>query len=946
MRFIDVFNRFEALSSDWDFLQQEVSQEEIRERIKDRIEHAGILPDVGAKTADMAKFFPTKFPISSPSVGNINVGPATAVIANDPHIAYDQDGERVEIPEGDAVTFKADTPIITTTGVNGSPRTPFSTGRLTIPVPNIPGGANEERFIFVAYLQVVRTESLISLNPSPPPLFLPPDHENIPPMAYASATSARKPITGIDENLGTVYTHHLINGYRIYIALPGEVDTTGDFPIISSLDASNEHNPDNGATFLNFASAIYIGKFTVQGGGSGNVSLIEPSGALTDTPRPFLTLRALEGTEIPAQADVQDLTDPANPVALATYAEGDVRTSREHIQARGTGSVSAFNPHAQSVSDLTQGQATPDNIEYQKESMGNGLIDSTTFENSIVGSTALSMTIVTSVTVLTGTVDPIIRRDGAVSTGQFTGQADNYLNVIQPISGQALYIDGLRVETVIPVLNDADPLSGTNGFIPFADGSGNPNDTEGDYVIFVRASESGTITESPVNIPAGVGVLGKVKLGVGQRAENVLLSNEIEIAQVYWNTTASPSRIQKSKYDSSAVVVDLRSEGLVQKPQISTKGFADARNGIAAKSVYENVVANGGFSMSITLGSDPTGLAPESWVFTGSIGTIAGLIIANTDQAEIGPRSQFICQIDCTLPVGVNFNGKAVSPAPELRPNTVYTISGWVKVITPSTNRISISARFATKAGVDLNVGSYKSFELLRGVSDWQRVAVVVKTSSLPDMSIVDPASAAVSAVDLKFENLDTDNTPADPSTFYVSDVVALEGDWVTGFVGPKVHSGEIFMWDATDTCPPGSVEVSGLQGRVPVGSFTGMAVGVTGNSQQSSFSIPLVGSTDSTIPSMSGVVLIPAEGTSNHRHIVHTPKIFDVESGGSGRGMHLAGTADGVELQWTGFNGAVLDGAHAHIGAVIISGGGHVHALTAVTVDLGEYAVLFCRRL
>lgn len=928
MSFIDVFNRFEALSSDWDFFQNGTA-DEIKGRLRDRMEQPGILPDVDAKSFDLQKFLPTKFPITTPATGQIDVGPLTAIVGSDRHTAYDPDGERVDFPVGDAVVFKADTPIITTTGITGSTATPFSTGRLAVPVPNLPLAGTESRYVFVAYLRVVNTE------------LLPPDHENIPPNPFSGATGHRKPITGIDELQGIAYAHQLIDGYRVYIALPGEVDDTGAYPILVTLDPNNDlnpHKPGPNTSFPNFANAIYTGRFTTDT--VGNVTDIQPSDSQADTPRPMLSFRPIERVRIPAKDEIQDLTDPANPIDLLIYQEGSEVSTREHIQALGTGAASARNPHAQAVGDFTQGQATPDNIEYQRESDGDGIYDVNQPSNSQLDTTALVTTVVSGSISVTATIDPIIRTEGPASTGQFSGQLDARLEVIQLIDGQSVYINGIRVTKIRPVLNDAPPLAGDKGIIPFADAAGTPADTEGNYVIFIQSSEDGRVTVDDVEVSSvimapGDGVLGKVFLSAGQTSKDVLKPFQFPIAQVYWNKTQQ--RIQRTKYDSTAAVIDLRSSGLLKKPQVSTEGFIDPTKGIMALSVYENILTNADFALASGVGvADVKDQTPWYWSTkpSGTIGTITPTIITPTSipdpvfNTEEGPRSQTGVKVSCTVPVGNNYLHSILSPLPELKPNTIYTISAWGKILNTSTNRLTVSTRFANKGStVSMTVGDYRTLDLIRDSSSWQRAVVAVKTNSSPDTSILDPANVNISALELKFENLETDNTPTDPTDFYFANIVVVEGDWTSGFVGPKVHSGEIFLWDKTTSCPPGSVEVTDLRGRVPVGANppTGGSMDVStvsGAAQQTTFDI----GGSASVNLVTGVV----STDPGHVHYASENATWDL-------GFSLIEGWKSADFFNPSFPSTV-NGDHDHT----LSGS----AVGTISVDMPEYALLYCRRL
>lgn len=947
MRRIRPHNRLDVIAGSFRFLQ-DVSQEELRDRIVDLILNPGIFPTPNATADEIAAGLPNDtFTVINNGASAIDVGIGTA---------YTAKGERVGIPSDDAVDFDENAPLFTTTGVTGRTVgvtapfiTPFSTGRINIPDPDATNAKSETadagvnrftRYVFVSYESVVRTVSLAELTPSSP------DHQSDSTGTFAvGSPNRRKPMTSKDRKVGTVFVHQFVNGYRIYVARLSEVIFSGGTigtPILGNLTnhPSNEGidpvNADlvdpNKNPFVDVANATYLGKYVWDSGIAQIIGAPVVDNTGNDNPRKILEFKSIEA------ATVGDNTvDPK--ITTTAYVPNQQITLQGHVSALGTGIVTPNDPHGLAVADLTAGFATPDNIIYQDESHGDGFFDRGGGENSQLETTALECTILNTLLTLSGFVTFARPKNvGGSRTIDLTGSSEARVELAQLTSDQSLYINGFRIESVNPKLDDVSTGLGVNAFIPFF-----VSDTEGTYVIFI----------TPDLDNAGLGIIGKEIVPSGTAIESVLGTDRLPLLTVFWNKSvigSDPNRLQRTIFDSVEDCVDLRNLGLITKKEIATEAFINARKGMLALSVFENLVSNGDFAIATTEGeADVNADPPASWVgVSGANGTIAISIITTTPEteptAEEGPRSVTALKVSCTAPNGDIYETTMNSPTPELKPNTVYSASAWIKILNPGTNNLSILSQFSNLAGtISYTVGGTKLMPLDRASSIWQRVAISFKTNSNIDPSIIDPLNSSVAVFEITFENLDQNNTPADPAEFLIGDVVVVEGDWTVGFTGPRTHSGEIFLWDKTTTCPPGSVEIPNLQGRLPVGSGAGMAVGATGGSVQSGFSIPLLGNTDNA-GDHAHVVTTGVDGV--HRHIVHTPKLADAESGGTVRGMHKAGTADGVENQWTGANnGTVPDGAHAH-SAASATAGDHNHGLSGVTTDLGEYAVLFCRRL
>ncbi len=944
MRRIAPHNRLDVIAGSFRFLQ-DVSQEELRDRIIDLILNPGIFPTPSATADEIAAGLPNDtFTVINNGPSAIDVGLGTAYTAR---------GERIEIPSDDAVDFDENAPLFTTTGVDGRTIgaiapfiTPFSTGRIDIPDPDATNAKGETadagvnrftRYVFISYESVVRTVSLAELTPSSP------DHQDDATGTFAvGSPNRRKPMTSKDRKVGTVFVHQFVNGYRIYIARLSEVIFSGGAvgtPILGNLTnhPSNEGiDPVNTALvdpnknpFVNVANATYLGKYVWDSGVAQIVGAPVVDNTGNDNPRKILQFKSVE---VAAVGD--NTVDPK--IVTTVYAANQIVTLQDHTSALGTGIVTPENPHGLAVTNLTAGFATPDNIVYQEESNGDGFFDRGGGENSQLETSALECTVLNTTLVLTGFVTFARPKDvGSSRTIDLTGSSEARVELSQLTNDQSLYINGFRIETVNPKLDDVSAGLGVDAFVPFFD-----SDAEGTYVVFI----------TPDLDNAGVGIIGKEIVPPGTAIEAVLGTDRLPLLTVFWNksvTGSDPNRLQRTIFDSTEDCIDLRNLGLITKKQISTEAFIDARKGMLALSVFENLVSNGDFAIATTEGeADVNTDPPASWVaVSGANGNIALVITTNTPEteptAEEGPRSVTVAKASCTTPNGQVYETKITSPTPELKPNTVYSASVWIKILNPSTNNLSILSQFGNLAGtVSYTVGGIKLLALDRASAAWQRVAISLKTNSSLDPSIIDPLNASVAVLEIHFQNLDQNNTPFDPSEFLIGDVVIVEGDWTVGFVSPKTYPGEIFMWDKTTTCPPGSIEIAILQGKMPIGA-TGagpLLVGANSGTSQTDFTqdtsgpVNLAGKTSSVTPA--------TIDNLQHQHGAASVLTTSVDAPDGGFPVWEEKAAPNIHST----NARSLANINANANLQ------HEHdindSFTLTSLTLAQYALIFCRRL
>jgi len=554
---IKPFNRYEVTSNELDFLQ-DVGQEEIRSRLNDGVLTAGILipnsatvPSIDLGVGGASGSFGLSTDGSTLSVGGLSAIGSPSI-----HVAYNADGDRIEIPTGDAVTWRGtiggdDATQYTTDNVGGfSGSTPFSTGRLTIPDPDFSNSSalsDLTRYVFVSYVPVTETVAL------------PPDHEskNGDITGAPPATDNRKPITTLDQREGIAYAHHRINGYRIFVAKSDEISVDANLVPVLTGGLFPVNEPDS-------AKAIYIGKYTLVPSTS-ITGVVSVSDALHK--RPLLRRRG----------DVSAVVGPTTRPNV--YAAGDNRTFREHMGGVGTGIVSPTNVHGLHISDITGGGEEPDNRTYHDLTLGDGVIDTaiTDSNNPIPNSTAFRILINNSSSI---TFDPGLAQfanatgDPALIANGGTSPAGRAVTVALPTVGiQSIFLGGRHLTEIFPVTTITDTPSSV-GYIPFTSADAGSAASPSGYNIFVIAHPN--LVTNP-----NAAVLGKAPIGT------TLGPNRLLLGSVAWDGTD----IIQSTENNSTTPIDRRSFGVVGKNQISTVGRGGASSGILSAQHFSNLAA-------------------------------------------------------------------------------------------------------------------------------------------------------------------------------------------------------------------------------------------------------------------------------------------------------------------------------------------------------------------
>jgi hypothetical protein len=879
VKFIAPFNRFEVLSSDLEFMQ--AAQSNIDPLLPD-----GALDRFKDKTDKPGIVIP-----AGATVADIQNGIAAQFTITDSGggnidvdlgQAYDSDGERIVIQSGDTVTFDANAPNFTTDGISGG-GTPFSTGRIDIPPGGTPGD-NNIRFVFISHLPVVRT------------LALPPDHESKD-GDISGATDNRKPITGLDAEQGVAYAHHIIDGYKIVVVE------------VAAITTDSENVPQLVAD----STAIFIGRYVSDS--PSTVGGIVHSDATYR--RPILRVRPHVAVKI----------DSADKPVL--YADGQFVTYKEHITAIGSGVIKPTNPHGIDLIDLITTSLEPTLAAFQDEAMGNGLTDKGIEAlarpiNSPIDPSQFAANVTISVTgidVFSATI-----RAGSATGGVVTLDAKAYekmVRVDQLSSVQRIYVDGDRLTSLSPTIAEITGGGGDDGIVPFSTNTPSP-DTTGLYKIFVMVD--------PDN--AGVGLLGKV-LDTASLDEDRFL-----LVKVYWDGT-NVTLIKSEFNESVASPQDFRNFGVINTPQIATEAIRHATKGLLAQQVFANSLGNADFRLAADAGtyadSDVWG-----WTADATVGSIVRTRSTSPpDSFANGPKTDMGLKVDLTKSgedLDVGLFGELIAP---IKPNTKYTITAWLLVT--SGNNVNMQVDYMQdedNKGISVTTGAQDiSLNATDRDSQWKRVAVPIITNASASVTKGTEATPKPHLLKIRFHKGNSDIVTLNDGDIYLASVVILEGEWVANYIGPRCYSGEIFMWDRSASCPPGSIEVTAMRGRLPVGDWDagGANIGDTGGATpQTGFSPAgnLIGTALSGTASgaMSGSITVATGVDGAHGHLPGTSQA------GFGAAPVAWVAIDPLSAHQHNLTNQPFSG---NMSSLAISG-----TVNNDGVDMPEYAVRFCRRL
>jgi hypothetical protein len=722
---IKPFNRLEITSSEFNFLQS-TTQDEIKARLDDGTLTYGIVIPNSSTIADIGLGVGASggaFGLFIDGSNNLRVGP---LIVPSPsiHVAYDSNGERIEIPTGDVVVWKGgaltspttDAPQFTTDNISGfAGSTPFSTGRFQITDPdplNTSALSDLTRFVFISYVPVAETEAL------------PPNHESLN-GSISGATTARLPITMLDQKEGIAYSHHRINGYRIFVAKSNQISVGAD--LVPVLAGALFPSPEDSAV------ATYIGKYTWSVGTGMSAATSSSDGTHQ---RPLLRVRGTVAAVV---------GDKGSPTTLPTaYAAGETRTVREHMAGVGTGTVTPVNVHGLAIGDITGGGEEPDNRTYHDQTLGDGVIDTafTGSNNPVPASTAFQIAINNATSIIydpaaaafaspTGTPALVVDSPGNLSPSL------KIVTVGIPTSTQSIYLGGRHLTEISPQTTiSLTPF----GYVPFGAGDAGTATAPSGYNIFVMAHPN--VTTNP-----NTAVLGKAPVGTVLSADRLLLGS------VGWDGTG----LRQSVENNGTTPSDLRSFAVISKHEVSTKGMIDATTGILSAQHMENLAsqnpdfgrgfdfwtytrtagqfesvdfirANTTIGLNQTVGPVPAfGAIPAPMTTTPLYNVVPDTNLLLEANAYFGVRYRF-------LPDANALNVHATTNLGALKPNTNYVVSLQVRATAATKTEMAVS--FTNPSGVTIYAPS-KSLSFVRDNS-YHRVTTMIKTNSTPNVLTTD----------------------------------------------------------------------------------------------------------------------------------------------------------------------------------------------------------------
>jgi len=559
----------------------------------------------------------------------------------------------------------------------------------------------------------------------------------------------------------------------------------------------------------------YTGILTVTDGtasnGSGQNVLITNSSLSGDPNRVYCGIKA---------QDVEITLDTTNPTT--EYASGMITSLLAHIQCFGTGPLGPHNPHSLGPGDIGINGSEPVAIQYQADSLANGVVDLNISQNSpIFNSSALQPVFgVGSITPAT----PLDPNASVVSAPSVTQDRWVRIHDLDNLTEtKAVYVDGQRLRQIYPGVRQSnlagdssivssDPLSG-DGWIGFSAA----NDATGYYYLY---GQYGTLTTN-----AEVLFIGKSYLGSSTVVPS-LAENQILIGRCYWD--AASVQLYRNSTEMTSTDIgnqpdDLRILGLVGPQQLSTTLKSDPAVGALANEVTENLVSNSNFALSLlnftqypltgtpvvpfSGGSNPTAItaATDSTLASGGPGAISGLTFTtNSGAAGALGTSRLYHLLD------------------NLKPGRMYGFSFWYK----ASNTFNVRLR----AGLNDGAGSFgapNSFITQDGETafdsiditinndgNWHRASVVFQV--LPSAySGPNPDPSVAKYLQFRF---DQGNFATTAGQFTMTNLQVTEGEWIPGFQGARktVPSGGIFLWDQTSSCPEGSTLV-GSPGLIPI---------------------------------------------------------------------------------------------------------------------------------
>lgn len=518
------------------------------------------------------------------------------------------------------------------------------------------------------------------------------------------------------------------------------------------------------------------------------------------------------------QQAVEVIPDPdAKP---ETYAFNERKNLRDHVSAVGSTSPNPSNPHGTTLADIPGGTDEPKATVFQNESLSKGIVDLNILQNSPREQSDAMLPSIDQATLTPAGLDAAT----IAGTGINSSVKDSWIRVSDLNDKESAYVEGDRFKQLYPTVRDTsdhtgdlsidptDPATG-DGWIGFSSAIGFA-DVSGTYRLFAEPGDLGG-TE--------VLVLRKELLASFPGTIPDLADNALLLGFVFWdgNDLFRDYLLAQTASASENRPVDRRSLGLVGPKQLSTELKMDAQRGALVGQTFNNNLGNSNFLVD----KAPTEF--PSWIINDSLGaaylaTTDFIRFDDTDDATLitgGPGALSGLQV---TPNAGETTGQAsiFGQLGYLKPNTKYGISFFYKVPGGWNGRIRMGINSNTTGSASvITTGSPLGQPLdvfLLNDDLWHRGTLVVETQGT-----VDPNNIFHFELRFNTTSIASVSVPAKFTNFQVT-----EGEWIPGYAQGAASGGNIF-YDDRATCPPGTLENTNLQGRIPIGAVPGGTSGM-----------------------------------------------------------------------------------------------------------------------
>ena len=714
---IEAFNHYPLISTEVDFLQDQ-TQADIKNRALDRTKQAGVVIPATSTSVQIGAGCTGEFEVTLKAGHLLDVGRG---------IAYNQDGNRIEIKGADVVVWDPAAPGFTTSGVSGTPITPFSTGHLDVGDPA--SGSTGDRYLVITYLPVVET------------VLLPPNHygadgdiSGVP----ATGLSYREPITLPDQKQGLAYAHHFIDGYEVSIVtgLPSATDTV----VL--------------AKFYNDATTGF--------------------GSLDYSVRPLLIDRGMAGALIDSGAKTTDyISDDDRP-----------RTFIEHVNTVGHATVTKDNPHGTDITDIP-GAVTQTQI---KDIIANGIVDTTLARNApTLDVTTMQMQLINPGTVTPkyeAQIDDIGLGTLTVIRSATNAQRIAYCD--QLVTNKELYVDGLQFVALSPTAAVTGITKGytsfnadddTGNYVIFAINPDKLGPSDLALLTSQFSADAGRTT--------GVALLGKFKVDStpyhSDSRAAFSVPGVMELGRVFWDKAATELRASPYSATTTTKATDTRNVGIISTPQISSVLQADPEHGLLTTG-SPNLLHDGDFEWDVA-GTEDDGATHglTHWYLKKTTGGACAITEGDYNGTNnhwvAGPKMYRALKVEL-VPAGNNVDVDIDGTLVGIKPSTTYTLSGWINVPTPSSltsNAIKISAFIAANNAGGATISENDAEISVNRDGAWHKFSVTIKTETTPAITDL----ARVLRIWAREDGWDVSTSI---QTFYLAALMLNEGPMILPF--------------------------------------------------------------------------------------------------------------------------------------------------------------------